>query len=149
MFETMIGKRSSQVKNTVERGSVRAFSKAIGDASPIYIDEEVGHRSRYGTNIAPPTYPRVFDYGEIEGFDLPNVGLIHGKQSFHYNRPLLVGETVFCSTSLEKYYERNGTSGLLGFLVLKRYGKEPGGEIIFTEEQVIIITEAVRRGINA
>ncbi|MFP3471161.1 MaoC family dehydratase N-terminal domain-containing protein, partial [Micrococcus sp. SIMBA_144] len=95
------------------------------------------------------TYPRVFDYGEIQGFDLPNVGLIHGKQSFHYKRPLLVGETVMCSTSLEKYDERNGKSGLLGFLLLKRYGEEPGGKLIFTEEQVVIISEAVREGMSS
>ncbi|MBN8207764.1 MaoC family dehydratase N-terminal domain-containing protein [Bacillus sp. NTK071] len=149
MFQELIGKQSTPVKNTVELGSVRAFSKAIGDPSPIYTDEEVGKRSRYGTNLAPPTYPRVFDYGVIEEFNLPNVGLIHGKQTFHYNRPLLVGETVMCTTALEDYYERNGKSGLLGFLILKRVGKEPDGETIFTEEQVVIITEAVRRGMSS
>ena len=149
MFESLIGNRSTPVKNIVERGSLKAFSKAIGDESPIYIDEAVGMRSRYGANIAPPTYPRVFDYGEINGFDLPNVGLIHGEQSFHYERPLLVGETVMCSTSLENYYERKGKSGLLGFLILKRYGEEPNGKLIFTEEQVIIITEAVRKGMKS
>ena len=149
MFESLIGTRSTPVKNIVDRGSLKAFSKSIGDESPIYLDESVGKRSRYGENIAPPTYPRVFDYGEIQGFDLPNVGLIHGKQTFHYERPLLVGETVMCSTSLEKYYERNGKSGLLGFLLLKRYGEEPGGKLIFTEEQVVIITEAVREGMSS
>lgn len=148
MFESLIGTRSTPVKNVVERGSVKAFSKSIGDASPIYLNEAVGKRSRYGENIAPPTYPRVFDYGEINGFELPNVGLIHGKQSFHYERPLLVGETVMCSTVLEDFYERKGKSGLLGFLIFKRYGKEPDGQIIFTEEQTVIITEAVREGMS-
>ncbi|QHA92071.1 MaoC family dehydratase N-terminal domain-containing protein [Bacillus sp. N1-1] len=149
MFESLIGTRSTPVKNIIERGSLKALSKAIGDDSPLYLDESVGKRSRYGENIAPPTYPRVFDYGVIQDLDLPNVGLIHGKQSFHYERPLLAGETVMCSTSLENYYERNGKSGLLGFLLLKRYGEEPGGKLIFTEEQVVIITEAVREGMSS
>lgn len=148
MLEEMIGKQSIPVKNSVEQGSVKAFSNAIGDPSPIYTDEEVGKHSRYGKNLAPPTYPRVFDYGDIEDFNLPNVGLIHGKQTFQYNRPLLVGETVMCSTTVEDYYERNGKSGLLGFLILKRFGKDPKGDVIFTEEQVVIITEAVRRGMT-
>ncbi|WP_347550093.1 MaoC family dehydratase N-terminal domain-containing protein [Pseudalkalibacillus hwajinpoensis] len=149
MFENLIGKQSTPVKNNVERGSVRAFSISIGDPAPIYTDESRGKQSRYGTNLAPPTYPRVFDYGTIEGFDLPNVGLIHGKQTFHYQRPLFVGETVICSSSLENYYERKGKSGLLGFLVIKRFGEGTDGNLIFTEEQVVIITEAVRKGMTS
>ncbi|EPR29903.1 hypothetical protein I656_00403 [Geobacillus sp. WSUCF1] len=74
MYQHDIGKRSAKVKNVVERGAVKKFAEAIGDPNPIYWDEETGKRSRYGRNIAPPTFPRVFDYGVIEGLKLPSKG---------------------------------------------------------------------------
>lgn len=144
MLKESIGKRSSRVKNTVERGMVKKFAEAIGDPHPIFIDEEVGKRSRYGQNIAPPTFPRVFDYGEVAGLELPNKGLIHGEQTYHYERPLVIGEEINCYTEVKDCYEKKG----MVFFVLKRYGETPENETIFTEEQVIIITETVRKGMK-
>ncbi|MBA2872172.1 acyl dehydratase [Anoxybacillus calidus] len=145
MLEEHIGKYSNKVKNTVERGAVKKFAEAIGDPHPIYLDEETGKKSRYKNNIAPPTFPRVFDYGVIEGLKLPSKGLIHGEQTFHYERPLLVGEEILCYSKVENYYEKKGKHGELGFLVVKSFGEDPSGQIIFTSKQTVIITEAVRK----
>ncbi|BBU39167.1 MAG: MaoC family dehydratase [Bacillaceae bacterium] len=145
MFEQHIGKCSNKVKNIVESGAVKKFAEAIGDPHPIFIDEETGKKSRYQRNIAPPTFPRVFDFGVIAGLNLPKKGLIHGEQVFHYVRPLIVGEEIFCWLKVEDYVEKTGKSGKMGFLVLKGFGEDPTGEIIFTSKQTIIITEAVRK----
>lgn len=148
MFTEAVGKRSKKVKNTVERGAVKKFAEAIGDLHPIFIDEETGKASRYKNNIAPPTFPRVFEYGEIEELNLPNKGLIHGEQIYHYERPLLVGEEILCYQEVQKYFEKSGKLGDMGFLVLKRYGETPEGNLIFTAEQVVIINEAVRKAMK-
>ncbi|MCA1062807.1 MaoC family dehydratase N-terminal domain-containing protein [Rossellomorea sp. AcN35-11] len=144
MFQSHIGKRSTSVANDVERGAVRKFAEAIKDPHPLYVDEKAGKRSRYKDNIAPPTFPRVFDYGTIEGFHLPNIGLIHGEQTFHYKRPLKVGERIHCHTEIKDYYERKGSDGTLGFLVIEDIGEDQAGIRIFTAESIVIITEAVR-----
>lgn len=145
MFQEAIGKRSNQVKCTVERGAVKKFAEAIGDNHPIYVDEETGRKSRYQNNITPPTFPRVFDYGVIENLHLPDKGLIHGEQIYHFERPLFVGEEIYCYQAVEDYYEKSGTGGDMGFLVIKRYGETPKGALIFTATQVVIINEAVRK----
>ena len=124
---TSIGKRSNKVKNVVERGAVKKFAEAIGDLHPIYFDEETGRHSRYQNNIAPPTFPRIFDYGMIEGLNLPNKGLIHGEQTFHYNRPLMVGEEIICYTEVKNYFEKKGNFGEMGFLVFESYGEDLAG----------------------
>lgn len=149
MYTNFIGKRSNKTKNTVERGMVKRFAESIGDAHPIYLDEEVGRNSRYGANIAPPTFPRVFDYGIVEGLQLPKKGLIHGEQVYQYKRPLLVGEDLFCYAEVKDYYEKDGSSGWMGFLVIERHGENEKGEIIFTEKMTIIITETVREAMEA
>ncbi|MFC2949670.1 MaoC family dehydratase N-terminal domain-containing protein [Virgibacillus sediminis] len=148
MYKDMVGRKSDKVKNVVERGLVRRFAESIGDQHPIYLDEETGEKSRYGRNIAPPTFPRVFDYGTVEGLDLPKKGLIHGEQNYHYTRPLLVGEEIYCHIEVEDYYEKSGGNGRMGFLVMKRYGEDAQGNVVFTEEMITIITEAVRKAMN-
>ncbi|MFJ5716456.1 MaoC family dehydratase N-terminal domain-containing protein [Neobacillus sp. NPDC093127] len=145
MFKDQIGKLSNKVKNAVERGAVKKFAEAIGDPHPIYIDEATGRGSRFKNNIAPPTFPRIFDYGEIEGFNLPNKGLIHGEQTFHYERPLLVGEELYCYTKVKNYFEKKGSFGEMGFLVLENYGEDLEGKTIFSSTSTIVISEAVRK----
>ncbi|SET34838.1 Acyl dehydratase [Salinibacillus kushneri] len=148
MLKDYIGKTSNKVKNTVERGMVKRFAESIGDSHPIFVEETYGKRSRSGQNIAPPTFPRVFEYGEIEGLPLPTKGLIHGEETFHYERPLLVGEEIYCYSEAKDYYEKKGKNGLMGFFILKRYGEDSAGKVIFTEEQTVIITEAVRKAMT-
>lgn len=145
MFKDQIGKQSSKVKNVVERGAVKKFAEAIGDLHPIYFDEETGENSRYKKNIAPPTFPRVFDYGVIEGLHLPNKGLIHGEQTFHYERPLFVGEEILCYTVVKNYFEKKGNFGDMGFLVLENYGEDAAGNTVFSSTSTVVISEAVRK----
>ena len=145
MFKEHIGKQSNKVKNIVERGSVKKFAEAIGDLHPIYFDEETGEKSRYQNNIAPPTFPIIFDFGVIEGLNLPNKGLIHGEQSYHYKRPILVGEEVYCYTVIKNYLEKSGGNGKMGILVLENNGEDRSGTIIFRSKMTVIITEAVRK----
>ena len=149
LYKEFVGLRSEPVKNLVERGPVRRFAEAIEDPSPLYTDERMATESRYGRLLAPPTFPRTFDYGRIEGLELPRAGLIHGEFSISYERPLLVGEEVLCSMQLKDSYDKRGRRGLLGFLVFERTGEDPYGERIFTTNDIVVVTEAVRRGIGA
>ena len=55
----------------------------------------------------------------IEGLNLPNKGLIHGEQTFHYERPLMVGEEIYCYTEVKNYFEKKGNFGEMGFLVIE------------------------------
>ena len=148
MYNEFIGVTSDKVKNVVERELVRRFAESIGDLHPIYVDEETGRKSRYRNNIAPVTFPRIFKSGTIKGIKLPKKGLIHGEQSYHYERPLIVGEEVYCYSKIEDYYEKEGSSGKMGFLKMKRYGEDTNGKLIFTEESITIINEVVRRSLN-
>ena len=148
LYERFVGRSSEPVKNLVEQGAVRRFAEAIADPSPLYRDEEAAKESRYGRILAPPTFPRTFDYGRIEGLDLPPAGLIHGEFRIAYERPLLVGDEVLCRMQLKDSYDKRGRRGLLGFLVFERTGESPEGERVFTMNDISVVTEAVRRGIE-
>lgn len=149
LYGEFVGRRSEPVVNLVERGAVRRFAEAIADPSPLYVDEAAARGSRYGRLLAPPTFPRTFDYGEIGGFALPSAGLIHGEFSISYERPLFVGEEVLCHMELKDSHDKEGRRGLLGFLIFERTAESPEGEPIFTMDDVVVVTEAVRKVIEA
>lgn len=143
MYEKHVGARSESVRNVVERGAVRKFAEAVGDTNPLYLDEEAAARSRWGRLIAPPTFPRVFDFGTVEEVELPEAGIIHGEQGFRYTRPLFVGEELLCHTVFENTFEKQGGQGTLRFLVFQRVAEDGDGERVLTTNDVYILTEAV------
>ena len=145
MLRQHIGKRSEKVKNRIERGAVRRFVQAIQDPHPIYLDEEWGKQSRYKENLAPPTFPITFNYGTIADLSLPDKGLIHGEQTFHYERPLLVENELYCWMEVTNYTEKSGKNEKLGFLFLTKYGEDSSGKLLFSAKQIIILNEAVRK----
>ena len=149
LYEAFVGHSSEPVRNIVKRDAVRRFAEAIADPSPLYVDEVAAKKSRYGNLIAPPTFPRTFDYGRIDGLELPSAGLIHGEFRVSYERPLLVGDELFCRLELKDSYDKEGRKGLLGFLLFERTGESVDGGRVFTTSDVVVVTEAVRRGIEA
>ena len=144
-WKALVGERSEAVSNVVEKGAVRKFAEAIGDPNPLYVDEAAAKKSRYGGLIAPPTFPRTFEYGEIEGIGLPGQGLIHGEHRIRYERPLWVGEEVLCYVVFKDYYEKESHGEPLGFVISERVGESPLGEGIFTMEDTAILTPALRK----
>ncbi len=147
-WKDFIGARSETVTNLVEQGAVRRFAEAVGDANPLYTDEAAAKNSRYGRIVAPPTFPRIFDYGEIEGLSNPGQGFLHGEHRTSYERPLLAGEEVRCYTEVRDYYEKESRGGTLGFLVTERVGESPEGERIFVMEDVAVLTPAIRANLE-
>ena len=148
LYRRFVGLCSEPVRNLVQRDAVRCFAEATADPSPLYVEEWAAARSRYGRILAPPTFPRTFDYGRIEGLELPPAGLIHSEFRITYERPLLVDEELRCHMELKDSYDKQGRCGLLGFLVFERTGKCLGGERAFTANDIVIVTEAIRRGIK-
>lgn len=149
LYEGFLGQRSRPVKNLVERGAVRKFAEAIADPNPLYVDEAAAGESRYGRLLAPPTFPRTFDYGQIEDLTLPVAGMIHGEFRISYERPLFVGEEVLCGMELKDSYDKESRRGLLGFLTFERTGESLEGELVFTTNDIVVVTETVRRVIEA
>jgi acyl dehydratase len=147
-FERFVGERSEAVSNVVEKDAVRKFAEAIGDPNPLYVDEEAAKASRYGRLLAPPTFPRTFEYGEVEGMGDPGQGFIHGEHRIRYERPLFVGEEVSCYAEVKDYYEKEGDEGTLGFLISERVGESAEGELIFTMLDTAVITPAMREGLD-
>jgi acyl dehydratase len=91
----------------VGREKIREFATAVGDHNPAYHDVAAAAALGYADVIAPPTFPFVLAMRAMAAatFD-PDLGLdyarvVHGEQKFSYTRPIVAGDTLVCTTSIE------------------------------------------------
>lgn len=84
----------------VSREKIREFADAIGDPNPAYRSVAAAQALGHADVVAPPTFLIVVSSRASAQvmFD-PELGLdysrvVHGDQSFSYQRPVLAGEAV-------------------------------------------------------
>lgn len=82
---------------------------------------------------APPTFMTVLRDGEFELFKemgIPLKSVLHGDQEFRYLRPIRPGDRIEYQTVVSKAFEKQGSSGLMRFIVFEtelRAGGAVGG----------------------
>ena len=62
---SVLGVESAPMRYDVEKGAIRKFVEAIGDADPIYRDEKVAQAAGFKTIVAPPTFLCTFRAQEL------------------------------------------------------------------------------------
>ncbi len=91
----------------VGREKVREFATAIGDANPAYHDVSAARALGYADVIAPPTFAFVIAYaGSSQAAMDPELGLdysrvVHGEQRFAFSRPIVAGDAIVATASIE------------------------------------------------
>ena len=91
----------------VGREKVREFATAIGDANPAYHDVAAAQALGYSDIIAPPTFAFAIGHRAMLAVALdPELGLdysrvVHGEQSFSYSRPIVAGDVLVATGTIE------------------------------------------------
>lgn len=105
--------KTEQVQFTLTRKQIRNYAKAIHEENPIYFDKDEAQRAGYADVVAPITMPTIF-WQYVDVFWLKDVPIIiHGKQNFKYEVPLVANETYECDiqlTNLQTKKRKNGTT---------------------------------------
>src|SRR3990172_7698203 len=86
--------RVSNVFNrTASYEAIRNFANGIGDANPLYVDEEHAAKSRYGALVASPGWTAsVFPHWVLQG--LPGVHADHSASDWTFLRPVYVNDRL-------------------------------------------------------
>jgi acyl dehydratase len=98
----------------VSRAKIKEFADAIGDANPIYHDPEAARAAGHPDVIAPPTFLTIVNLGAINAIVTdPELGLdygrmVHGDQSFAYERPIHAGDVLAVTTTVADVMNRAG-----------------------------------------
>ncbi|MBI5445907.1 MAG: MaoC family dehydratase N-terminal domain-containing protein [Deltaproteobacteria bacterium] len=126
-----VGAECGPYEFEVEKGAIRAFAGAIGDGNPLYHDEAYARRQGYAGLVAPPTFPQTFKM-PLPGLEkVDKRRTLHGAQEFLYERPLVAGDVLRCTSKLVDVFERAGKQGVMTFCVVEIRGEEPGGKLVF------------------
>ncbi|WNC74205.1 MaoC family dehydratase N-terminal domain-containing protein [Thalassotalea psychrophila] len=118
-----IGKSFPPVIAEVEKGRLRFFAKAIGEANPIYTCELAAKSAGYPSLPLAPTFlfslkmdvPEPFGNYESIGVSLSKV--LHANQAFAYHQDVIAGDTLRFDSEVTDIYDKR--NGLLEFLVEK------------------------------
>ena len=143
--KALVGREFPPFVVTVERGKIKEFARAIGDPSPLYLDDRVGQASEFGDIIAPPTFMTTFREAGGDGADfLRELGtdisrLLHGEQEFELHRPLKPGDTLLCRSRILDIYEKTGKSGPMGFVLRETVATDRTGEIVGAMRHITVV----------
>jgi acyl dehydratase len=91
----------------VSRVKIAEFATAIGDSSPLCRDRAAAQAAGYPDVVAPPTFAIVITAANSARLIAdPDLGVnyamvVHGEQSFAYDRPLRAGDVVVAQTTVE------------------------------------------------
>ncbi|HUD51640.1 MaoC family dehydratase N-terminal domain-containing protein [Parvibaculum sp.] len=130
----------------VEKGRLRFFAKATGNADPIYFDEEAARAAGYKSLPVPPTFffclemerDNPMDFLELLGVDLGRV--LHGEQSFVYHAPVCAGDHVTFRSRISDIYDKKG--GALEFIVMETEGRNQDGLHVVDMRRSIVVRNA-------
>ena len=98
------------------RDAIYHLALAVGDLSPLYLDEDYARKTRWGTLIAPPiivqsmdTLRAVGSSGLPEG--LPGVHSIWTGSRYEWARPVRLGDRIRADCYLKELVEKESTFG--------------------------------------
>lgn len=154
-------------KFPIEAGHILMFARAIGDANPVYCDEERAKQTEPGGIIAPPTFvqasaqfddsyplrPRIGEPWFGSGRNPTGVersggggggGGLHAEQHYEYHRVLRPGDVLHAETIPGKTWEKEGRRGgkLLFSEIITEY-RDQHGERLVTARSIGVKTERV------
>ncbi|MEU1748645.1 MaoC family dehydratase N-terminal domain-containing protein [Micromonospora arida] len=114
----------------VGREKIREFASAIGATDPAHHDPEAARALGHPDVVAPPTFPVIVTMAaSSQIIEDPALGvdysrLVHGDQRFAYTRPVVAGDELVCTNTIEDVSARGGH----GFLTTRTDVSTVGGE---------------------
>ena len=113
-----IGVESEPASYDVERGAIIKFAQAIGDANPLFNDEEAARKTRHGGLIAPPTFLRSMSAGPAKvQVKSPYPAALDGGSEWEYFEPVRPGDRITVTIRIADMFERPGRLGNMLFTV--------------------------------
>ena len=158
-------------KFLVEASHIMMFARSVGDANPIYHDEDYAKKTELGGIIAPPTFAQSSAQFDPDYFLRPKIGGegwfgsgkeatgakpskessgggggaamgLHAEQHFEYHRHLKPGDVLTGTNKPGKTWEKEGKrSGKLVFSETVTEYRDQNGELVITATGVGVRTE--------
>lgn len=142
---TAVGKTFPPYEFRVERGKIREFANAIGDANPIYRDLDYAAKTPSGGILAPPTMLRSFLYETRDSVEALKVKdwsyIVHGEQEFEYLVPVLADDVLTAQDTIVSIVEKESRrAGKLQIAVIETTFHNQRGEKVQIARRTLVET---------
>ncbi len=124
----------------VTREMIVKFAHSTGETNPLYLDDDAGRSSEYGSIIAPPTFCNMF----VSGVTRPDIELEFGDVSLFAGQAIECvgavrpGDTLFARTKLKDVYAKTGRSGKMVFQVWETsFANQDGDDVARVQESFV------------
>ncbi|MBI2802840.1 MAG: MaoC family dehydratase N-terminal domain-containing protein [Gammaproteobacteria bacterium] len=138
-----IGYTSAPCTLEVEKGRLRLFAIAIGQADPVYSDEAAARAAGHRSLPVPPTFlfclemDRPNPYGWFDDVGIPLPKVLHGEQQFTYHRMAYAGDQLTFTAAIVDIYDKKG--GLLEFVVQDNQITNQHQELVAEFRRTIVV----------
>lgn len=153
-LRAMVGREVSYTApEELGRASLRYFALAVGDANPLYTDEEYARAHGYPGVIAPPTL--ICETNQYSGLsrgadgyaghswhlDVPGTRLFRGGNSYIFHRPVVPTDVVTATWRITEMKERTTSRGqdMLIVTSVAEFTRQ-SGEPLVTNIETLIFT---------
>jgi acyl dehydratase len=126
-----------RVVHEATRDTILNFAEAIGDANPLWIDEEYAARSRFGGLIAPPAFLYAVTHGSAPadgGPDMPpspDLALLYGEAELEGYLPMRRGDSfTVTGRSVKAERKQSKALGTLLFTTGETSYRNQRGELV-------------------
>ena len=133
----LIGIESKPSVYEIQKEPIRRWAEAIGDANPLYHDEEYARKSRFGEIVAPPGMVNNYLFPVKVGGPPPQVKSpfwrqLNGGNEYEFLKPIKAGDVLTSTTKLVDLQERQGRPGIghMLFQVIETTFKNQNGEVV-------------------
>jgi hypothetical protein len=117
------------VEYEVEKGAIRQFVRAVGDANPRWQE------------VAPPTFVLIIGLEQIQQQLIdafPATTILHGSTELECYHPVRAGDVLTVTTGVANIRERQGKMGTTAFITLDTDYKNQRREPVARSRQMII-----------
>ena len=96
----LVGKRYPEVRYTVTRQGVDRFNEAISEGAAVFTDPAAARDMGFAEQVGPPTIMAQLQIEAVREITAdPEIGanfdgIVHGEQSYEWDRPILVGDEL-------------------------------------------------------
>lgn len=132
----MVGVETPPYTVDVERGDLRRFVEATGEANPLFTDEAWANTTRYGSTILPPTFfcpdPIIAAHRAGLARPWPFKYSIDGGSEWEFFAPVCVGDRLTLTSRIADLYEKRGgrDTGRMLFTILEVRCANQRGELV-------------------
>ena len=139
--EKFVGKEYPATEYEIGREKMKEYAAAVGDMNSLYYDREVGGKSEYGDNIAPPNFAAVYNLmGCAQMFFDPDLGLnmamlVHGEQEFEFVKPVKPGDVITTSGKIAEIKSKGNND----IIVFEGRSVNQDGELVTVGQATFVI----------